>query len=368
MKKIIYISSNIDSALSFEHLINHLDSDKFECEFILFNQNKKCDFETFLITKNIKYKIYRYSSNLSLFKYIPQLYLYFLKQPKNSIVHCFLFEASIIGLLTSRMAFISKRIYTRMHSSFHWEYYPKAVKFDKFNNRNATDVIATSKTVKSILLQENCKKEKIKLINYGFKFPTKNISSKENLFLETYPHLKGKKIIGVCSRFEHLKGIQYIIPIIKNICAKYPNTVFVFLNAVGPFKTELMKAFNKIDSSCYFNIEFFKKIEYFYHAIDVFVHIPINKHIEAFGKIYLEALYFGVPLVATQSGIANEILKHKENAYIVPFEDSHSVEAGIQQVLDDEVFKNKIIENGIKTAEKFTIENYINSLSKLYTQ
>ena len=67
------------------------------------------------------------------------------------MVHTHLFEASLLGLSAAKFTRVKRRIYTRHHSTYHHEYYPKAIKYDRLINFLATEIVAISNNVKEVL-------------------------------------------------------------------------------------------------------------------------------------------------------------------------------------------------------------------------
>jgi len=64
---------------------------------------------------------------------------------------------------------IRKRIHTRHSGTGNHMYHPHAVKYDKIVNRLATDIVAVSENVKTILIEkDNARSDKITLIHHGF--------------------------------------------------------------------------------------------------------------------------------------------------------------------------------------------------------
>ena len=106
-----------------------------------------------------------------------------------------------------------------------------------------------------------------------------------------------------------------------------------------------------------------------YQLFDVFVHVPIDEQLEAFGQIYIEAFVSKTPSIYTSSGIAREIAVHEENALIVDFKNSEQITESIIRLVENRDIREKITENGIKSIdERFQLDTMINSFTKLYTE
>ena len=367
MKKVTYIISNINKALAFEWIATFL-SNRYELSFILLNPGDS-ELETFLKQKQIPVERITYSGKKDIPKAFLKTYRY-LKRNRPHCIHAHLFDASLIGLTAGKLAGVKKRIYTRHHSDYHHTHHPHAVKYDKFTNSMATDIIAISAVVKDILIeQEQVPKQKIHLIHHGFLLQDfiAPAATAINRIKQRYNPQQQKPVIGVISRYSEWKGLQYSIPAFEQLIKDYPNALLVLANARGDFKHEIQKILEKIPKKNYIEIDFESDIFALYQLFDVFIHVPKNKTIEAFGQIYIEALAAGIPSVFTVSGIANDFITDRENALVVPYKDSAAIYKAVKEVLEDKQLAQKLVSNGKKDVlEKFDLTRMITDLDKLY--
>ena len=294
-----------------------------------------------------------------------------LKKIHPSIVHTHLFDANLIGLFCAKTLGIKKRIYTRHHSTFHHENFPKAVKYDKFSNYLATDIVAISENVKDVLINlEDVSIEKITLIHHGFDLKSfeevneseiKELKVKYNLLNQEGP------VIGVVARFIKWKGIQYTISAFKVILNSFPNAILVLANAKGPDKTYIQSILKEIPEKNVRLISFESNLFNLYQLFNLYIHVPINKEIEAFGQTFVEALAAGIPSVFTLSGVANEYIIDKENALVVPYENSNGIVEAIYTLLENKQLQKKLVEKGRNSIQQFKLVNFIEKLEKLYS-
>lgn len=366
--KVTYIISNINKAIAFEWICEQLNKDDFELSFVLLN-NGSSYLEEYLVKSKIKYFKIKYKSKkdipLALFKLI-----FFLKKNKTEIIHTHLFDASFIGLIAAKFCGIKKRIYTRHYSTFHHEFHPNAVKWDKFNNKLATHIVAISDVVKDVLIdKEKVKLDKISVIYHGFKlneFSVNNNKIIEDLKIK-YNLSNKYPVIGVISRFTELKGVQYIIPAFKDLLKSNSNALLLLFNATGDYEREIDKLLSEIPIESFKKILFENEITSLYHLFDVFIHVPINYNIEAFGQTYIECMASGIPLIGTKSGIANEILINKENAIIVDYQNSKEIYNAVELLLNSPLLSTIITNNARAIVnEKFQLKTMVEKLEKLY--
>ena len=368
--KITYIISDIDRAVAFEWIADQLDNRRFELSFILMNKQDSY-LEKYLIEKNITLVKIHYRGKKDILKAILKIF-FFLRKNKTEVVHGHLFEASLCGMMAARLAGVKKRIYTRHYSNQHHTYFPSAVKYDLLINKLSTHIVAISKNVQDILIRvEKVNPAKVYLIHHGFKlelFERSEISPSRISTLKNKYHLSNQHpVVGVISRFIHLKGLQYIIPAFAKLLSTFPNAVLVLANATGNYQNEIEKLISGIPPVNYRKIKFENDIFALYQLFDVFVHVPVDRESEAFGQTYVEALAAGIPSVFTLSGVAPEFIVHQKNAWVVPHQNSDAIHDAIKSILND-AGKNKLmLEQGKKDAnEFFSIHRMIHLLTVLY--
>jgi glycosyltransferase involved in cell wall biosynthesis len=366
-KKIIYIVSNIDKALAFEWLAIGLNDSELSVSFILLNPEKS-ELSTFLLKNQIRVKEIQFKDKRDLPRALFQTFRY-LKKEKPDIVHAHLFEASLIGLLASKLAGIKKRVYTRHHSSYHHVYFPSAVKYDKLCNKMATHIIAISNVVRNVLLDENVSKSKITQIHHGFQLSSfENCSENRINNIRSKYALSGAPVIGVISRYTEWKGIQYTIQAFLKLLSDYPNAQLVLANAKGDYEKQIKKLLKLLPKKNYCEIAFEHDLPALYKNFNVFVHTPIDNHSEAFGQTYVEALASGIPSVFTLSGIASEFIEDQKNALVCDYKNTKDIELNIRKILLDNNLKNELIKNGRTSASQFSIEKMIATLKSFYLE
>lgn len=367
-KQITYIVSNINKAIAFEWICEQLNKNDFELSFVLLNDGSSY-LEEYLIKSKIKVFRIKYKSKkdipLAIFKLS-----YYLKKNKTEIIHTHLFDASFIGLVSAKFCGIKKRIYSRHYSTYHHEFHPNAVKWDKFNNTLATHIVAISNVVKDVLIEkEKVKHEKISVIYHGFKLNEFLKFNKEiiNNLKRKYNPCHKRPVIGVISRFTELKGIQYVIPAFSKLLNEYPNALLLLFNTSGDYQKEIDKLLSELPNKSYQKVVFENEITSIYHLFDIFIHAPINSTIEAFGQTYIESMASGTSLIGTKSGIANEILIDNYNSIVVPYKNSEAIYQSIFLLLTNSKLKHTLSKNAIKTvAEKFELQSMIEKLETLY--
>jgi glycosyltransferase involved in cell wall biosynthesis len=367
MKKVHYIISDIDKALAFEWIALNLNQKEIELTFVLLNK-KNTDLERFLLRHDKSVKRVYLHNRYGLFITWLNLFIYLLKK-RPDIIHTHMRYAAILGISAGFVAGIKTRINTRHHSTSNHLYYPHAVKHDKMISALCTHVVAISDVVTETLVkQEKLPPNKIVKIPHGFDLPLfQNVNPEEVFALRNkyLPDVKGP-IIGMISRYLELKGHIYVIEAFKNLLKKHPDAHLLLANTIGPFSKQIKSNLSNLPTVSYTEIQFESNIFALYKLLDIFVHVPINKHVEAYGQTYIEALASGIPSVFTLSGIANEFISDRENALVVNYKDSKSIQNAFEELIENPNLRNDLIAAGKVSVQDYNLSDFMVKLSNLY--
>lgn len=365
-KKIIYIVSDIDKALAFEwtaqYLVPHVDL------FFILIGKKNTTLFSYLKSISVACEVIAdadYPANLNKWLRIYSI----LKREKPDVVHTHLWRATMLGLTAAWFCRIKKRILTRHHAMLHYVEYPSGRKWDILCNTIATDIIAISQNVKNIVIQKDkAPSYKVHVVHHGFDLSYfGDIDQQRVDVIRQKYQFTGSPIVGVISRYLKLKGIQYIITAFKKLLKEYPQAHLVLANAQGDYVGTIREQLRELPPASYTEITFEEDLAALYKVFDVFVHVPIDPHAEAFGQTYIEALAAGVPSVFTLSGVAPEFIDDRENAFVVDYKDADSILLSFKSILTDSALRVQLVANGKKSLQdKFALEIMISKLVQIY--
>ena len=371
-RRVTFIISQIDKAIGFEWIAENLDRSRFDLSFILLNEKPSYQAK-FLREKGVRVDELFFSGRKQDLPFLLLKVLKLLRKRKPDVIHTHMYIADLVGQFAGRLLGVKKRVYTR-HSSNESRKYHKKQRIDKIINSLSTHVVAISENVRNILNnEEGVPGERIRLIHHGFDLERfENIPPSEAVELAAkYNPNNRKPVIGVVARYSHWKGIQYAVAAFKKLLQDYPNALLLLANAKrGDYKDELDRLLKaELPEDSYFEIEFEHNLFALYQLFDVYVHLPIDPQLEAFGQTYVEALAAGIPSVFTLSGVAREFIRSGENALAVDFENSGQVYEAILKLLSDEDLRRKLAANGKRDVrEMFSLETMIDKMEKLYSE
>ena len=365
--KLIYIISDIDKAMPFEWISVRLMVD-FNLSFILIGKRDP-QLRTFLVAHNIPTVIIsddefpsHWSKTARMFK--------ILQKERPDIIHTHLWRANLIAQPVAWILRIKERIFTRHHAVIHYTEHPSGRKWDRLVNFLATQIIAISQNVKEILVTfDKADPGKITIIRHGFDLKyfsdvpqerIEDVKRRLRIPVNAYP------IIGIISRYLQWKGVHHGIDAFAALLKNFPNAHLVLANTQGNFAKEIQKHLGKLPSKSYTEVFYEHDVAALYHIFNVYVHVPLDRRVEAFGQTYVEALASGIPSVFTMSGVAPEFIVEGQNAVRAEFESSESIKICIEQLLKDANLREKLSKNGISSVQAFSLDKMLSELKKVY--
>jgi len=148
---------------------------------------------------------------------------------------------------------------------------------------------------------------------------------------------EGKIVIGHVGALDHShKGQRTIIEAAHAVRNRHPNWQFVLCGS-GRDEDDFRDAIGDLD-----NIEltgFVDNIGDYYAAFDVFV-FPSLK--EAIGSAMIDAMYFGLPIVASNVDGIPEFLEDGVNGRLIEPGDAEGLVAGVEEILGDREFRASV--------------------------
>jgi glycosyltransferase involved in cell wall biosynthesis len=175
------------------------------------------------------------------------------------------------------------------------------------------------------------------------------------------------KTLCCVARIHESKGYQYIIQAIKDT-----DYNLLIVGPDGGYKATLQKQieYNNMQDRVIFSGRVTdQELKICYSACDMFV---LASEWEGFGLVVIEAMASGTPVITSDSGALNYLIKNNKNGYITKFKDTEALKEKIIDLMEDKANQNKFIIEGKVTAEKYSwktvIEKNLNMYNNLINQ
>ena len=230
----------------------------------------------------------------------------------------------------------------------------------KFVNNYVSYFIANSGEVKDFWVSHGLSKDKISVIYNGI--PNLN-NSAINLH-KMYSLEKDCLIIGSVGRLISWKRHDFLIETFSVLLAKYDNLV-LFIVGGGPLMLDLKLTVDKlnIQNKVIFTGEILNAKEYI-KSFDIMVLPSIN---EPFGRVIIEAMALGTPVIASKSGGIPEIIEDGKNGYLFNPDDKSDLLLKMDSLLKDFAKRASFSFSGMQSVRtKFSLDSYINKLEGIF--
>lgn len=215
-----------------------------------------------------------------------------------------------------------------------------------FMLKNSDKLVAQSTSLKEKILEYYVSCKEVAVTPYGFVPPLLPEKFEKSFGVE-----KGKFNIIALGRLVEWKGFQYLIKAL----ALLPKDICLFLGGDGPYKNELKDLVKKLSLE---ERVFFlgwlgkEKFDYFLKA-DLFV---LPSLYEAFGIVVQEAMWVGLPVVATNSGGPADF--KSEGVVLVEPADEKALCAAVQKIYKNANLRKAMGEANKKYVMQMTGEKY----------
>ena len=173
---------------------------------------------------------------------------------------------------------------------------------------------------------------------------------------------QSKDLIFVGRLYEYQKGLDYLLDIMERIHEKKP---MIRINIIGDGK-DRQKFENKIKERGLENainvIGMTDCVQDFYKQASIFLH---TSRYEGFGLVLIEAMSFGIPVVAFHNNGPDEIVSDGESGILIKQYDTEAFANTVLELLDNQKLYNKISTKASKRAEDFSLVNISNYFEDL---
>ena len=194
-----------------------------------------------------------------------------------------------------------------------------------------------------------------------------------NQFIKDQKYSSGKTIIGMIGNVtSKWKNHQLLIEI-ANVYKNSNSDLDVQFNIYGKLPDErdlyFMELQNLIKNYKLESIVTFKdycESVAIYKEIDLLIHTSTQ---EAFGRIYIEAMAMGVPVITVKGGGALELIKNGENGFLIDVDNPKGFVYKAEDLITDENLYRNVVKNGFIFSKKFRsdlisskVEDYYNTI------
>jgi len=259
-------------------------------------------------------------------------------------------------------------IYTVHNSVFHanwpaWKKYSAALIEHILSWPTSCIITVSHALADEIKYRQKVNPAKIKVIHNGIDVSNLDFNKSQNNFKEKWHIPADHTVIGTVARMAPQKGLPVLLEAAEQLISQY-NVHFLIVGD-GPLRVELEEQIRKSFKRDYFTFTgMLENTAEAYSIMDVFVLPSIT---EGLPLTVLEAMAFGLPVVATSVGGVPEVVKAGECGYLVPPGDHTELAAKVAYLLDNTcISKEFSIRGRQRVQDNFDAANMIRQTKNIY--
>ncbi len=187
-----------------------------------------------------------------------------------------------------------------------------------------------------------------------------------------YNERKNSNTIVSIGRISQTKGYEHLIKGFKKVVRFNPYMKLKIVGSADKSKEKYLQHLKTLVSrfSLNFNVEFIgfrPDVEKVLERARLLVAPSVIE--ESFGRVAVEAMACGVPVIATKMGGFKEIIEDGTDGVLIEPEDSASISENIIKILSDSNFAQRLVKNAREKVEKlYTMEKCLEQTKKVYSK
>ncbi len=229
--------------------------------------------------------------------------------------------------------------------------------------------IAISQSIKTNIMNLGVPENRITIIPEGIDLKEYSRDKDIGYLRREFDIKDDQPLFGIVGWFVEWKGHPFFLRAAQRVFREFPKAR-AFLIGSGPetYENQLKKFSEEI--GIHDNVIFTgyrRDIAAFMALLDVVVHASIKP--EPFGRVIIEGMAIGKPVIATNIGAPQEIIRDGINGYLVPPGDPQAMADRIIELLKNRQNREWIGMEAIKTVKnKYTIEIHSRKIEQIYLQ
>jgi glycosyltransferase involved in cell wall biosynthesis len=293
------------------------------------------------------------------------------KRERPHIVHTHTSKAGILGRWAAFLAGVPVIVHTP-HGHVFWGYFTRMITEVFVILEKVTALI----TDKIITLTEQEKRDHLKArIASESKFTTIhsgvnidrffNVSADNTAMKKSLSIPENFFVVGTVGRLTAIKGHRYLIEAARRVVDFRRDTAFVLLGD-GELLDDLkdMTAALGIKE----NVKFpgwRPDVAEVMSVFDIFLLPSLN---EGMGRVLVEAMAMGKPVIASDAGGISDVVIHGKNGLLVPAADPVALSSEIQSLMNDPEKRKQMGHVGKRTAVRYSADSMVRKIDRLYVE
>jgi len=176
-------------------------------------------------------------------------------------------------------------------------------------------------------------------------------------------------VVGYVGWLISIKGVTYLVDAMAEVVQRHPNSLLLLVgkgDEKGEEETNLRERVESLGLED--RVRFLgwrPDVDEIMGCFDIFVLPSLN---EGMGRVLVEAMATGLPIVASRVGGIPDLVKHGENGLLVPPADAGALKRAISDLLSDKAKRKRMGETGKRMCGPYSIEAMVEKIDNLYSR
>jgi glycosyltransferase involved in cell wall biosynthesis len=292
-------------------------------------------------------------------------------QERPSIVHTHTSKPGILGRWAAKMASVPIIVHTPHGHVFYGHFGPLASRFFLL-----VEWLMAFITDRVVALSEGERNDYIALsVSNPDKIVTIHSGVEIDRYMKTEVNIADKKrslrlnpkrlVVGTVGWLLPIKGPMHLLRAMSFVWQSHPETDLVYVGK-GDLEKELREeAFRMGVSERVSFLGWRDDVPEIMQVLDVFVLPSLN---EGMGRVLVEAMAAGKPIVASNVGGIPDLIIQGENGLLVPAGDAEALAGGIEFFITNPEKRREMGERGRKMAVRYGSDSMVQKIDQLYRE
>jgi glycosyltransferase involved in cell wall biosynthesis len=296
-----------------------------------------------------------------------------IRRYKPHIVHTHTSKAGVLGRIAAWLARVPVVIHKPHGHVFYGHFSPRLSKFfvllEKLLGEITDQLVAlTPMEARDYVSLRVLTADKVTIIHSGVdvalfsKVAMQSTEKRKELGVP--PH---SLVVGYVGWLIPIKGVTYLVSAMAEVMKRHPNSLLVLAGKGDERGGEEIKLKEQVENlRLDDNVRFLgwrSDVDAIMGCFDIFVLPSLN---EGMGRVLVEAMAAGLPIVASRVGGIPDLVKDGQNGLLVPAEDASALAKAISDLLSDKERRNRMGEAGKKMCLPYSAEAMVEQIDDLY--
>jgi glycosyltransferase involved in cell wall biosynthesis len=176
-------------------------------------------------------------------------------------------------------------------------------------------------------------------------------------------------VVGYVGWLIPIKGVTHLVSAMPKVLEKHPKSLLVLVGKGDDKGEEEIKLKEQVERAGLTDkVRFLgwrSDVDEIMGCFDIFVLPSLN---EGMGRVLVEAMAAGLPVVASRVGGIPDLVRDGQNGLLVPPEDAIALEKAISSLLEDKKKRKRMGQVGTKMCRQYSTEAMVAQIDNLYRE